>query len=281
MALLTITEPVAGYLHATIDNPPLNLFDPDLVTELNTALTRWETDPAVKVVVFDSANPDYFIAHVDLLRADGFDRSPQPATGLAVWPDVAVRLERAPFLTICSIRGRARGVGSEFALAMDLRFASRENAILCHPEVGFGFIPGGGGSERLALNTGRARALEIIIGAMDFDADTAERYGWINRAVPDARLDAFVGALAARVAGFDRAAIAAAKATLNSHGGLPDIEWFTATEDSFYRLLGDPGVQRRIGDFLGAGLQQPGDFELNLADRIEKLLENNDDGEAA
>lgn len=268
MALLKITEPAPGYKHATIDNPPLNLFDPDLVDELNTALSKWEADDEVKVVVFDSADPLYFIAHVDLLRADGFDRTPQFTTGLAVWPDVAVRLEQAPFLTICAIRGRARGVGSEFALAMDLRFASRESAILCHPEVGFGFIPGGGGSERLALNTGRARALEIIIGAMDYDADTAERYGWINRALPDAELDAFVDRLATRVAGFDRAAITAAKATLNSHGGLPDIDWFTATEDRFYRLLADPVVQGRIAGFLRAGFQQVGDFELNLADRI-------------
>ncbi|MET0896485.1 MAG: enoyl-CoA hydratase-related protein, partial [Mycobacterium sp.] len=141
---------------------------------------------------------------------------------------------------------------------------------LCHPEVGFGFLPGGGGSERLALSTGRARALalEIIIGAQDFDADTAAAYGWINRAVPDAELDQFVDTLARRVAGFDRAAIAAAKETLNSHGGLPDIAWFTATENRFYQLLADPAVQQRVAGFLGAGMQQPGDFELQLADKI-------------
>lgn len=268
MPMLTITEPVPGYQHVVIDNPPLNLFDPDLVGELNTALGAWESRASVKVVVFESANPDFFIAHVDLIRADQFDRNPQPTTGLALWPDIAVRLEAAPFLTVCSMRGRARGVGSEFALACDLRFASRESAILCHPEVGFGFIPGGGGSERLALNTGRARALEIIVGAQDFDADTAAAYGWINRALPDAQLDQFVDTLARRVAGFDRAAIAAAKETLNSHGGLPDIAWFTATEDRFYQLLADPAVQQRVTGFLGSGMQQPGDFELHLADKI-------------
>lgn len=268
MPILTITEPVPGYQHVTIDNPPLNLFDPDFVAELDTALTEWSTRETVKIVVFESANPDFFIAHVDLIRADQFDRTAQPTTGLALWPDIAVRLEAAPFLTVCSIRGRARGVGSEFALACDLRFASRDNAVLCHPEVGFGFIPGGGGSERLALNTGRARALEIIIGAHDYDADTAAAYGWINRALPDAQLDDFVDSLARRVAGFDRAAIAAAKETLNAHGGLPDIGWFTATEDRFYQLLADPAVQQRVAGFLGAGMQQPGDFELNLADSI-------------
>lgn len=274
MPLLTITEPVPGYQHVVLDNPPLNLFDPDLVAELNTALTAWEAGEAVKVVVFESANPDFFMAHVDLIRADQFDRNPQPVTGLALWPDIAVRLEAAPFLTVCSIRGRARGVGSEFALACDLRFASREQAILCHPEVGFGFIPGGGGSERLALNTGRARALEIIIGAQDFDADTAAAYGWINRALPDTDLDAFVDALARRVAGFDRAAIAAAKHTLNSHGGLPEIAWFTATEDRFYQLLADPAVQARVAGFLGAGMQQPGEFELHLANAITNAKES-------
>lgn len=267
-ALLTVREPVPGYHHATIDNPPLNLFDPDLVAELVAFVAQLDEDGTAKVVVFDSANPDFFIAHVDLLRSDEFDRTPQPATGLAVWPDLAARLEQAPYLVICSIRGRARGVGSEFALAADLRFASRENAILCHPEVGFGFIPGGGGSERLALNTGRARALEVIVGARDFTADVAERYGWINRALPDGELDGFVAGLATRIAGFDRAAIAAAKATLNSHGGLPDLAWFTATENRFYELLADPAVQQRVVGFLELGMQRPGDFELNLPDSI-------------
>jgi enoyl-CoA hydratase/carnithine racemase len=132
------------------------------------------------------------------------------ATGLVAWPDLAVRLEQAPFVTVSAIRGRARGVGSEFALATDIPFASRERAVFCHPELGFGFIPGGGGLERLSLNTGRARAIEIIVGAYDFDADTAERYGWINRAVAVADLDTFVDAWATRVAQFDRDGIAAA-----------------------------------------------------------------------
>lgn len=265
---LTITQAAPGYVRAVIDNRPLNLFDPDLVAELSAALDGWERDESLKVLVFESGNPDFFLAHVDLMRSAEFDRTPQPATGLAQWPDVAVRLERAPFLTVSVIRGRARGVGSEFALATDVRFVSRERATLCQPEVGFGFIPGGGGSERLALNTGRARALEIIIGAADFDADTAERYGWVNRALPDAELDGFVDGFAQRVAAWDRAAIAAAKTTVNSHGGLPDPAWFAATEDRFFELLADPAVQARVARFLAAGLQTPGDFELNLAARI-------------
>lgn len=181
---------------------------------------------------------------------------------------MAIRFERAPFVTVSAIRGRARGVGSEFALATDIRFASRERTVLCHPEVGFGFIPGGGGSERLALSTGRARALEIILGAEDFDADTAERYGWVNRAIPDADFESFVDRWARRVAYFDRDAIAIAKSTLISHGGLPDISWFAPSQQAFYQLLAQPRAQARLGDFLARGLQQDGDFELNLADHL-------------
>lgn len=268
--ILHIRRPVPGYYRATIDNPPLNLFDPELVAELQHFMTVVEGDDETRVVVFDSANPDYFIAHVDLVKADQFDLTPQPTTGLAVWPDMAIRMERAPFVTVSAIRGRARGVGSEFALATDIRFASREKAILCQPEVGFGFPPGGGGLERLSLNTGRARALEIIVAASDFDADTAERYGWINRAVADDDFEEFVDNWARRVATFDRSAIALAKRTLNDHGGLPEVSWFSPTQQAFFDLLAQPHVQQRVGGFLSSGLQQAGDFELNLPDQLAR-----------
>lgn len=266
--LLRIQRPAPGYVRATIDNPPLNLFDPELVSQLAALMAELEDDPETRVVVFDSADPDYFIAHVDLVKADQFDLTPQPATGLPAWPDLAIRLERAPFVTVSAIRGRARGVGSEFALATDIRFASREKAVLCQPEIGFGFPPGGGGLERLSLSTGRARALEIIAAAQDFDADTAERYGWINRAVADDEFEAFVDDWARRVATFDRPAIALAKQTLNQHGGLPDISWFAPTQQAFFALLAQPHVQQRVAGFLAAGLQQAGPFELELADRL-------------
>ena len=268
--VLRVTHPAQGYVRATIDNPPLNLFDPDLVTALATLMADLEADEATKVLVFDSANPDYFIAHVDLIRAEEFDQTPQPATGLSIWPDLAIRFERASFVTVAQIRGRARGVGSEFALATDIRFASKEKAILCHPELGFGFIPGGGGLERLSLSTGRARAMEIVLGAMDFDAETAERYGWVNRALPDAELDGFVDSWARRVASFDRAAIAAAKRTLNDRGGVPAVAWFAPTQQTFYELLAHPNVQARLGDFLARGLQRCGEFEFNLADQLAR-----------
>lgn len=270
---VTVLQSGPGCVRVVLDNPPLNLFDPDLVADLQHTMTRLEADESVKVVVFESANADYFIAHVDVARADQFDVSPQPSTGLASWPDLAARMERAPFLTVASVRGRARGVGSEFLLAVDVRFASREHAIFCQPEVGFGFIPGGGGLERLPLNTGRARALEIVVGAMDYDADTAERYGWINRSIPDAELDGFVEAFVGRVARFDRAAIAAAKRVINDHGGLPERSWITPTEQTFFGLFGTGPVQARVQRFLTGGLQQEGSFELNLADSIAGPLQ--------
>ena len=169
----------------------------------------------MQVVVFDSANPDFYMAHIDLVRRGQVSQESGP-TGLPPWPDILTRLEHAPYITVGSVRARARGVGSEFLLALDVRFASREKAIFCQPEIGFGFFPGGGGLERLPLVTGRSRAMEIILGGKDFDADPAERYGWINRAVPDAELDAFTDRFATRVASFDRFATATANQILNT-----------------------------------------------------------------
>jgi enoyl-CoA hydratase/carnithine racemase len=264
---LRIEQPSPAYWRVTIDNPPINLFDPDVVAGLRQLVDRLEEDPEVKVVVFDSADPEYFMAHIDLLRVDE-PQAPGP-TGLPAWPDITTRLERAPFVTVGSVRGRARGVGSELLLALDVRFASLERAVFCQPEVGFGFVPGGGGLERLPLVTGRARALEIIVGCEDFDAATAERYGWINRAVPDAELDAFVDRFARRVASFDRNAIALAKQIVNERGHLTTPTDLVSTYDRFGVLLTEPATQARAARFLAAGLQQRSEFELNLSDHLD------------
>jgi len=234
---------------------------------LKDMMNALEADTDVKVVVFDSADPDYFLAHVDVVNAAELDLTPG-VTGMAPWPDVARRLELAPFVTVASVRGRARGVGSEFICAMDVVYASRERAILCQPEVPFGFIPGGGGLERLWHRTGRNRALEIIVGGEDFDADLAERYGWVNRAVPDAELDGLVDRFARRVASFDAAAIAAAKEVLREHEGLPPAEDFTKTETRFFGLYARENVQRLVGELVEEGLQQRSDVELDLASRL-------------
>jgi enoyl-CoA hydratase/carnithine racemase len=217
---LSIAEVLPEYWRITIDNPPLNLFDPEMFAECRLLMDRIDNDRNVQVVVFDSANPEFFIAHIDLLRRDEVVDVPGYAP-YSAWPSFVSRLAESPVISIASVRGRARGHGNEFLLACDMRFASRERAILGQLEVGLGVIPGGGGVEWLSALTGRSRALEIITSSADYDADTAERYGWVNRAILDADLDEFVDSLARRLAGFDPAVLRLAKASVNSRAGVP------------------------------------------------------------
>ncbi len=264
---VVVNQRSAAYWRVTLDNPPINLFDPEMVAGLQALIERLERDDDVKVVVFDSADPDYFIAHLDLARAGELDLKPGP-TGLSPWPDVARRLEQAPFITVALVRGRARGVGSEFLQAMDIRFASRERAILSQIEVGTGVIPGGGGLDRPPRLIGRARAMEVIIGSEDFDADTAERDGWVNRSIPDAELDGFVERFATRVAGFDRRAFAAAKGIINQRAGLVPPADLAATQSKFFEALKWPETQARVASIIERGLQQRSDFELRLGNNL-------------
>jgi enoyl-CoA hydratase/carnithine racemase len=259
-----------AYWRVTFDNPPVNLHNAEVVAGLRDLVDRLESDPGVQVVVFDSANPDFFMAHIDLVRRGEVSDKPGP-TGLPPWPDILTRLEHAPYITVGSVRGRARGVGSEFLLALDIRFASREKAIFCQPEIGFGFFPGGGGLERLPLVTGRPRAMEVILGGEDFDADTAERYGWINRSVPDAELDAFTDRFATRVAGFDRLATKTAKEILNTRSHVAAGSDQAATNARFLEAFARPEVKARIQRFMEKGGQQNDDLELNLGERLPGL----------
>lgn len=256
-----------AYVRITIDNPPLNLMDPEFIAELSTLLAELEKDQKIKVVVFDSANPDYFMAHIDLIRSAEFDLTPK-ASGFAGWPDIARRMELAPFLTVGLLRGRARGVGSEFLQALDVRFASKEKTQLSQIEVGCGLIPGGGGLERLPYLIGKGRAMEVIIGSDDFDGDTAALYGWVNRSIPDAELDDFVDRFARRVASFESSAIADAKRTIYKRLGLATPEEFRETQQIFFKSISNPGTQARIQQIMKDGFQQPGDYELNLGDRL-------------
>jgi enoyl-CoA hydratase/carnithine racemase len=260
---LRITRPSAQYWRITLNNPPINLFDPEMLDELCSLIDDLERDEQVKVVVFDSAVPDYFMAHLDVARATDFSREPGP-TGLPPWPDVALRLERAPFVTVGVVRGRARGVGSEFLLALDVRFASREKAILGQLEVGAGLFPGGGGLERLPKLIGRARAIEVVTSADDFDADTAAAYGWVNRSIPDAELDSFVERFAARLASFDRRAIATAKDIINQRMGLPQAADLAATEAKFLEALTFPEVQVRLRQLFEQGFQRDSNLERRM-----------------
>jgi enoyl-CoA hydratase/carnithine racemase len=250
----------ASYWRVTFDSPPINLVTFGLFAALGDLVDQMEADEDLKVVVFDSADPDFFLAHFDMVPPK------EPYAGPA-WLDVAARMTRSRVISIASIRGRARGVGSEFTLACDMRFASRENAVLGQPEMGAGITPGGGATERLPLLVGRGRALEIIAGADDFDAETAERYGWINRALPDAELDAHVDRLAARIASFDRQPLAEVKALIN-RSTLPSEVDLTAGQDAFRASLTWPEAHERVGRLLQRGMQQRGDLEYHLGEHI-------------
>ena len=253
-----------AYWKVTFANPPLNLIGPDQVRELGRIIDEIEADPRVQVVVFDSDVPGSFINHYDLLQPlEASTRLPAGPTGMHPVPDFMVRLSKLSAITIVSIRGRASGIGSELALAADMRFASRERGVISQFEVGAGFVPGGGPMARLPRLVGRGRAIEILIGADDFDADTAERYGYINRALPDAQLDAHVDALATRIASFDRHAIAETKRLIDLASMPPDAEMQPGW-DAFIASVQRPAAQARVGALVKKGLQQPGDVETNL-----------------
>src|SRR5258708_9162164 len=221
--LLTRRSP--AYWRVTINHPPLNIFGPDTIPQLNEVITAIETDKELKVVVFDSALEGFFLTHYDFLaKIEDTTSLPPGPTGLQPLPDMLVRLSRAPVVSIASIRGRATGVGSELALACDMRFASREKAILSQWEVGAGIVPGGGPMARLPRLMGRGRALEVLLGADDISGDLAERYGYVNRSFPDSELDAFVESLSTRIASFDKQALSETKRFADVASLPPDFE---------------------------------------------------------
>jgi enoyl-CoA hydratase/carnithine racemase len=263
-AKVRITRRSAAYWQVTFDNPPLNIIGPREVLRLQQILGEIEADSKVKVVVFDSAVPDYFMAHYDLLvpLADSAGMTPGP-TGMHPVPDFMARLSRLKPVTIVSIRGRASGIGSEIALAADMRFASRDKAFISQFEVGAGFAPGGGPMARLPRLVGRGRALEILLAADEMNGELAERYGYVNRALPDAELDGFVEALATRIASFDQQTLVDTKQLVNQISLVPDEE-MRAGWDAFIISVQRPGAQARLKALVEQGLQQPGDLEGNL-----------------
>jgi enoyl-CoA hydratase/carnithine racemase len=249
------TQP--GRWTITFSNPPINMFLPSTVVELRALMSDIEADPSVRVMVFDSANPDFFVAHLDVAKA-----AERPET-LGLWRDFVLRLSSAPVVSIAKIRGRTRGIGNEFVLACDMRFASRQTAIFGQPEIGVGLVPGGGALEWLPRLVGRSRALEIVLSGDDFDADIAERYGWVNRTLDDGDLDSFVDALARRLASFDRETLGAAKAQINRFGKPTETE-LQSSNDLFFPLLALPGAQTRRAKVRNIGYGVRSDFELNF-----------------
>ena len=254
----------------TFSNPPINMFVPATIVDLGALMTDLEADASVKVVVFQSANPDFLIAHLDVAKA-----AERPEV-LGLWRDFVLRLSSSPVVSIAKICGRTRGIGNEFVLACDMRFASRQNALLGNPEVGVGLIPGGGALEWLPRLVGRSRALEIVLSADDFDADVAERYGWVNRALDDADLDSFVDTLVRRLASFDREVLAAAKAQINRFGTPTAIE-LQSSNDMIFPMLTWPSAQARRAKLRGIGYGLRSDFELNFGRYLPAFGQAHDD----
>src|SRR6516162_3060864 len=253
-----------SYWRVTFDIPPVNIFGPKNLAPFNEIISKIETDEQVKVVVFDSAIEGFFLTHWDFLAKPEDDPGMPPgSTGLQPFPDMLARLSRAPVVSIVSIRGRATGCGSELALASDMRFASREKAIFSQWEVGAGLVPGGGPMARLPRLIGRGRALEVLLGADDIPGDLAERYGYVNRALPDSELDSFVEALAMRLASFDKQAIAETKRLVDI-ASLPSDAEIVPEWDAFIASVGRPAHQTRFKALMDRGFHRTGDLENRL-----------------
>jgi enoyl-CoA hydratase/carnithine racemase len=264
LAFETLTVRAEGaVLFAEIAAPPMNLLGPELVRDMVSLIQRAEADDTVKVLVWGSADPDYFISHVDLTRISEYRAEASKLTGE---PSIALLfryLSASPLVSIAQIEGRVRAAGSEFVLACDMRFAARESAIFGQFEPALGVIPGGGAAQHLTRLMGRARALEVMLSAEDYDADLAERYGWINRALPAEALGHFVRSLAHRIASFPAAGQAVVKDRVNAIALAP-VEDFRRDSDLFGEGVRSPEVQRQIGAALKNGLQTR-DAEMALA----------------
>jgi enoyl-CoA hydratase/carnithine racemase len=250
-------------LFAEIAAPPMNLNGPELVRDLVSLIREAEADDAIRVVVFKSADPDYFISHVDVTRIRENREAAARLTGDASVGQLFRYLSASRLVTIAQIEGRVRAVGSEFVLACDMRFAARESAIFGQFELAFGVIPGAGGAQHLARLMGRARALEVMLSAEDYDADLAERYGWINRALPADELDEFVRSLAHRISRFPAAGQVVVKDRVNAIA-LPSVEDIRRDSDLFLEGVGSPEFQDRMQTAMKRGFQTR-DGEMDLA----------------
>jgi enoyl-CoA hydratase/carnithine racemase len=256
-------------LFVEINAPPMNLNGPELVRDLVSLIQRAEADESVQVIVFKSADPDYFISHVDVTRIKENREAAAKLDGDASIGQVLRHLSASRLVTIAQIEGRVRGVGSEFVLACDMRFAARESAIFSQFEPSFGVIPGAGGAQHLARLMGRGRALEVMLSAEDYDADLAERYGWIDRALPADAIDNFVTSLAHRIAKFPAAGQVVVKERVNAVA-LPPADDIRRDSDLFLEGARTPEFQDRMQSAMKSGFQTR-DAEMNLAQLVGEL----------
>ncbi|HEY4307564.1 MAG TPA: enoyl-CoA hydratase/isomerase family protein [Gemmatimonadaceae bacterium] len=269
-AQIRITRRTPAYWRVTFDNAPLNVMGPEMVREFIALIDAIEADHNLRVVVFDSAVDDYFLNHSDFkANLDEMLALPPGRTGLPPWPDFLVRLTRAPVVSIALIRGRATGNGSEILLSCDMAFVSKEKTIISQWEVGVGMVAGGGPMARLPHLIGRNRAMEVLLTSADIRGEQAEAYGYVNCALPDAELDAYVDAVALRVSRFDGWAIGQTKRLVNASLS-PDVE-LGAGWDACVASLGRPAAQLGIKALTAKGFQAPGDVENRLAFHLGEL----------
>jgi enoyl-CoA hydratase/carnithine racemase len=267
---IRVSKSSPAYWRITFDNPPLNVMGPKFVKEFRKIMAEIESDEDLRVVVFDSAVGGFFLNHSDFhAKMEDLTRLPQGPSGLEAWPDILVRLTRAPVVSIASIRGRATGNGSEILLACDMSFVSREKAVLSQWEVGVGLVAGGGPMARLPRLMGRGRALEVLLSSEDISGDLAAAYGYVNRALPDGELDGFVDALAVRIASFDKWAIANTKRLVNASLP-PDVE-IAAGWEACMASIARPAAQGKMKKLFDLGFHEPGDIEDRLGFHIGQL----------
>ena len=268
---IRVSKASASYWRVTFDNPPLNLMGPEFLGEFEEIMRAIESDEHLKVVVFDSAVDGFFLNHSDFtVNLEELTSLPQGPTGLESWPDILVRITRAPVVSIAKIRGRATGNGSELLLACDMTFVSREKALISQWEVGVGMVAGGGPMARLPRQIGRSRALEVLLGSDDIHGDLAEAYGYVNRSLADTDLDVFVDALATRIGSFDKWAIFNTKRLVNAASLPADVE-MAAGWDACIASVKRPATQARIKTFMDLGFHKPGDAENHIGQYLERL----------
>jgi enoyl-CoA hydratase/carnithine racemase len=258
-----------GVAFISIDYPPINLLDEVLSQEFDKLGRELEVDDGVRVVVLQSALPDFFIAHSGLGRVGAAPKIVSHTRGFRLTQTIGERFRNMPKVTIAKIEGRARGGGSEIALAVDMCFAAAGKAIFGHPEVAVGLVPGGGATQRLPRLIGRARALEVLLGCNDVSAELAERYGYINRALPSDELTPFVERLARRIASFPAHAIAHAKAAVDTgaFGSLPEALLVEAHESDL--SVASEVTQARVAQALKAGAETyEGELEIDYLSRL-------------
>lgn len=258
-----------GVAVVRFNHPPINLVDRTMVIDLLRLAQQLENDDQTKVVIFRSDHPEFFLAHYDL--GSELDAPPVvlPPGTTSPLSGLFSRLSRLPQVTIGELRGRARGAGSEFLLALDMRFAARETAVLGQPEIGVGLLPGAGGTVRLTQMLGRGRALEVCLGGEDFDANTAELYGWINRALPGEQLSDFCDALARRIAGFPAKGIGNVKAVVDTVSR-PDEDTLVDESQRFVADMHEQETIDRVRWLLSQGGQTQGAMELKLGELLDR-----------